>query len=148
MRYPRPRLNLFAVVNRLDELRRHRAAFQPFAPQGVNYGARQISVKPDARHKRALETIPGRALVTVNFVRVICAVIFSDHFVTRQLLSDLESAHFFPLKMGLIGLMGLMCLLVCLTPCSLVSQSPWVLLRRIKQGQLTAGMPEHHVIVF
>src|SRR5262252_5362939 len=103
MRYPRPRLNLFAVVNRLDELCRHRAAFQPFAPQSVNYGARQISVKPDARHKRARVTVSGSALVTVDLVRVIGAVIFSDHFVTGQLLSDLESAHFFPLNMGLIA---------------------------------------------
>src|SRR5262245_148898 len=104
MRYPRSRLNLFAVVNRLDELRRHRAALKPFAPQSVNHGARQISVKPDARHKCVLETISGRALVTVNSVRVIGAVIFSDHFVKGQVLSDLESAHFFPLKMGLMCL--------------------------------------------
>src|SRR5262245_44129474 len=107
MRYPRQRPNLFAVVNRLDELRRHRAAFQPFAPQSVHYWARQISVKPDARHKRARETISGRAFVTVNLVRMIGAVIFSDHFVTGQLLSDLESAHFFFLKIGFIGLIGL-----------------------------------------
>src|SRR5215470_691918 len=103
MRYPRPRLNFFAVVNRLDELRRHRAAFQPFAPKSVNHGARQISVKPDARYKRARVTISSRALVTVDLVRVIGAIIFSDHFVTGQLLSDLESAHFLPLKMGLIA---------------------------------------------
>src|SRR5262245_5956392 len=107
MRYPRSRLNFFAVVNRLDELRRHRAAFQPFAPQSVNHGARQISVKPDARYKRARVTISGRALVTVDLVRVIGAIIFSDHFVTRQILSDLESAHFLFLKIGLIGLIGL-----------------------------------------
>src|SRR5262245_41633144 len=127
MRNCRPRLNPFAVVNRLYELRRHHAAFQPFAPQSVNNRPGHIGVKPDAWHERPRETISTSAIVTVNLVRVIRAVIFSDHFVTGQILSDLESAHFFFPKIGLIGLMGLigpmghMCLRVSLSPCLPVS---------------------------
>ena len=78
----------------MSATRRHRATLQPFAPQSVDNRARHIGVKPDAGHKRPREPVSGSALVTVNLVRVIRAVIFSDHFVTGQFLPDLESHQF------------------------------------------------------